>query len=241
MRFYEVLNNYYDEIFPFDEDIYHYIKNSSSNAKNILEVGSATGKYIKSLENDGFNAVGLEYDRIFMSYPYNIIIGDMHFLPFKPSMFGTVVCIGNTLAHAKNSTEVQKILYQSFSLLSPGGSLIVQTVNYDRIFAHNIKELPLIETESLRFERYYEYNNEKTLFFNATLTDKKTNEKYSSTITLTPVFFDDYIKAASRVGASFVNFNGDFRYSKLSKYESFMTIAVFTKPGKSQQIDSPFR
>ncbi len=241
MKFYEVLNNYYDEIFPFSNDTYQFIKDTAQDGKNILETGSATGKYINALKNEGYKAVGLEHEKIFMNYSYSLIIGDMHFYPLKRESFETVFCIGNTLAHAKNSTEVHKILYNSFSLLKPGGTLIIQTVNYDRIFANNLKELPAIETKNLIFERYYEYNDDKKIYFNGVLTDKQINKTYSAVVELTPVFFDDYIKASGQIGASFVNFNGDFRYGKLQKYESFMTVASFTKPGKLQQIDSPSR
>ncbi|TYB33191.1 MAG: class I SAM-dependent methyltransferase [Flexistipes sinusarabici] len=230
MEFYEMLNNYYDEIFPFSESTYSFIKDQSPENAHLLEIGSATGKYIKTFQTDGFKATGLEYSKIFMNDPYEMVIGDMHKLPFKKESFETVFCIGNTLAHSVDRNEVHKVLYSAFSLLKPKGSLVVQTVNYDRICANGIKELDPIETPNVKFERYYEYADDERVLFKGVLTDKKNNKKQSSEVNLVPVFYEDFIKASSRTGSSFVCFNGDFDYGKFYKNESFMTVATFTKP-----------
>lgn len=230
MQFYNLLSRYYDEIFPFSKSVYKFIENSTQKNNNILEIGSATGKYINEFNNNNFNAVGLEYNSIFMNYPHNLIIGDMHSLPFKKENFHRIFCIGNTLAHARDKKHLIKILKDSFSLLVSKGSMIIQTVNYDRIYAHNITSLPEIETENIVFRRYYEYNSEESLLFRGELTEKSVNKTYESSVNLVPVFFEDFIKASGNIGASLVNFNGSFEYDKLEKYSSFATIATFTKP-----------
>lgn len=230
MKFYEMLNKYYDEIFPFSKSTYDYIKDLSPENANVLEVGSATGKYVNALNKKDFDALGLEYSKIFMEHPYEKVMGDMHNLPFKKEKFDTVFCIGNTLAHSVSRNEVHKVLYSAYSLLKPKGNLVVQTVNYDRICANNIKELGTIETSNVKFERYYEYSYDEQVVFKGIITDKKTNEKQSSEVDLVPVFYEDFIKASSRTGSSFVRFNGDFDYGKFHKNESFMTVVTFTKP-----------
>jgi SAM-dependent methyltransferase len=51
------------------------------------------------------------------------------------------------------------VLSAAFNVLKPGGTLAIQILNYDFILESSMTRLPLIENETIRFERYYEFSS----------------------------------------------------------------------------------
>lgn len=226
MEFYDMLSRYYDSIFPFSEETYHFLKShiEMDNA-TVLDIGSATGSYVKQFNSDGIKAFGIDLSDFGKTYPF--VKGSMSALPFKNESFDIIYSIGNTLVHAKSRKEFAQIMEDAFFLLKPKGRLILQILNYDRILNNNIKKLPDITTEECTFERYYEYENQGKITFKGVLTVN--DSKYSSTVELIPVTFDEVKWVADKVKAHFVRFYGDFSGSKFFKNDSIMLIAVFYK------------
>ena len=78
---------------------------------------------------------------------------------------GLAVCVGNVAAHL-NLEAIEAFLRRLRPWLAPGGVLVLQTVNFDRVLARGLGagrfDLPLLEDAggeglpALRFERRYE-------------------------------------------------------------------------------------
>lgn len=225
-NFYKMLSVYYDEIFPFDEDTYNFLKSFTSKSDVVLDIGSATGSYVKRFNDDGIQAYGVEFSLDF-NRDYNVIISDMHHLPFRPESFDFIFSIGNTIAHARSRSDFANIIDYGMKLLKPSGKFLFQILNYDRILDNNIKQLPEIATDKVIFERYYSYENPSKIEFTGVI--KNGTQSFESKTTLIPITFEEVKWVAGRVKTNFVQFFGDFKGKKYFKPDSFMLIAVFNK------------
>lgn len=227
MDFYSMLMKYYDDIFPYSDETYQFLKSYTIKGGNILDIGSATGSYVKKFSSEGFNVVGIDkFD--FMRRDYSMVLADMEDLPFKKESFDLIYSIGNTMVHAKNRGAFSKIISDCISLLKPNGKFIFQILNYDMILGENIKKLSTIEADNIIFERDYEYENRSKIIFKGTLKTKDGAVLVSET-ELLPITFDEIKWVASKSGANFVQFYGDFSGKKFFKTDSFMNISVFYK------------
>lgn len=225
-NFYKMLSKYYDSIFPFEEITYNFLKSFVKEDSKILDIGSATGSYVKRFFNDGLDALGIEYSKDF-NHDYNLLLSDMHNLPFKPESFDFIYSIGNTLAHAKSRSHFVNIITTVMQLLKPKGVFLFQILNYDRILENNIKRLPDIKTDNIVFERHYSYDNPSKIDFTGIL--RTNDETYESQTTLIPITFEEIKWAVGKAKANFAQFFGDFYGNKFFKPESFMLIAALHK------------
>ncbi|MCD8566934.1 MAG: class I SAM-dependent methyltransferase [Geovibrio sp.] len=100
MEFYRILAKAYDEVFPFSQTTFDFLRLHA--AGRVLDVGCATGAYVKRFHGEGFSAEGIEYVPELIKYTENISAGDMRRLPESFSgRFSLVYCIGNTLPTAQ--------------------------------------------------------------------------------------------------------------------------------------------
>jgi glycine/sarcosine N-methyltransferase len=87
--------------------------------------------------------------------------------------FGLVYCIGNSLVHLENEEAIGAVLADCLGLLEPGGQLVVQILNYDRILERRVTELPTLACEDppLQFVRRYDYaGGDRVVAFRTELT-----------------------------------------------------------------------
>lgn len=219
----------YDEIFPFEDDTFNFISSFGKKGGSVLDIGSATGKYVTAFNKSDFFATGLEYVDGFAGYP--MVRGDMNFLPFKKGVFDLVYCIGNTMAHLKGGEGLINFMKQVWDILVPKGKFLVQIINYDRIFEKKLEGLPDIETLNFLFKRDYKYKDASLLNFVGKIYQKPDLNLYHSfDQELTPYLYEDLIWITNKLGFLHTEFYGDFRGGKFHKNESFVCIAVFTKP-----------
>lgn len=231
MTSYKNFAKIYDEIFPFDKKYFNFLSSYVDKGEIALDIGSATGSYVKEFNKAGVTAFGLEYEKEFISYRYPLCIGDMNFLPFKKNSFDFIYSIGNTICHIESRSAFILFIQRAGKILKPKKSFLFQIINYDRIFEHNINKLPEIETENYIFYREYKYNNAVSIDFIGKVVDKKSGDTvHSFSQKLTPILYQDIIDAANRADFNFVQFFGGVGGEKFVKDKSFVTIACFTKP-----------
>lgn len=73
--------------------------------------------------------------------------------------FDAVVCMGNTLAHLLSRAELLAGLRAFRGLLRPGGILIAQTLNYDRILHSRDRVQSVREAGGDTFIRFYDFED----------------------------------------------------------------------------------
>ncbi len=224
INFYAVLSRYYHEIFPLKPGKERFILDQVGKSPcRVLDIGCATGELAVVLATHGHRVTGLDMNPVMirdaraLSGSENVDVtwveSDMAALAgqTEPGSFDVVICLGNTLAHLPDIAEVRTFLRECRTVLTPGGSLIVQLVNFNRFLSHRENAFPVIETPGVRFTRAYSYENlPDQILFSMTLTEKSTGKTVSRTTPLIPITRDMLTEAMADAGFGSVECLGDF-------------------------------
>lgn len=167
--FYTSISNYYSEIFPYNPAQLGFVqaKLGSLPGKAILDIGCATGELAYHLALKGAVVTGIDLNEDLLeqaqsnkSHPnLRFLRGNMLNLStdFSASQFDAVVCFGNTLVHLNSVSAVEEMLKGARTILKPGGTLLLQLLNYDYILEDEVRTLPRIETDNIIFLRNYQF------------------------------------------------------------------------------------
>lgn len=237
MKFYESIARYYDEIFPYKPQQLHFVEHYCSNRSKILDIGCATGALASALHNQEHNVTAIDLDEKMLEKAkqrntnVNFSVGDMLQLQkqFDGQQFDAILCFGNTLVHLTDNNEVESTLQQQAKLLNANGVLLLQIIDYDTIFNSNKKGLPTLETNKIRFERFYHYKtSDRSLDFETKLTVKVEEKTIQNTVRLLALRKSELEQILYKVGASEVNFFGDFKQSaSTTKTTPLVVVARF--------------
>lgn len=237
MEFYSNIYRYYDDVFPLNKSQISFV-NSCINEKlgngKLLDIGCGTGRlpialfdYFKNISAIDINSEMLGIAKTNAGDKnidfYNIGMLDIHD-HFPAGTFDMVLCFGNTVVHLCSFEEIELFFTQVKSLLNKGGKFLFQIINYDKILDNNLKGLPTIENEEVKFERNYELDEKKLINFSTNLSIKKTGEVIRSTVKLYPVRKKQVEKALRNAG-----FDTIYSYSSFNKikYDSSKLPLVF--------------
>ena len=209
MDFYSALSEHYDEIFPLKElqktFLQDYLKQNS--LISVLDIGCGTGTYAIDLSQTGVRVQGVDLSDEMIQISKrkaqeigstaSFSLADMRDLSSINEEFDGVFCLGNTLAHVSGEIELKEVLAQ---FGEKGTHLLLQTVNYDRILAKQIKELPIIKTSHLTFYRHYMHRSDGLLDFTMEIKLLETRQVVSRTNLLFPIKIDSLKKALLETG-----------------------------------------
>lgn len=120
-----------------------------------------------------------------------------------------VVCMGNTLAHFTEPGARDAVLRQFCRVLAPGGVLLVQTLNFDRIMTQETHLQNVKEAGGVRFVREYVRAGELVdLRITRIVPSDPAVRQTTSSVRLAPVFAADLALALSAAGFSDVQLHG---------------------------------
>jgi glycine/sarcosine N-methyltransferase len=206
MGFYEQISKYYDYIFPVGDEQLEFLKSLFyKTPEKVLDIACGSGGYSVELAKSGHNVTAVDLDDKMVelaikkankeSLKIEIYQCDMKELNHKfidSQNFDFIFCIGNSIAHLKSPDDIQEALYQMYSILNPGGTLVLQIINFDRILKHSISELPTLRNSEigLEFIRKYMYDSESGhIAFNTVLIVNNANsmERFENSIELFPI------------------------------------------------------
>ena len=201
MDFYSSISNAYDEIFPFNPVQLEFVESyfgGSVAGRKIIDAGCGTGSLAIMLARRSAKAIGFDADAemiriaeekrpqaLDLKFQTGDLIGKLE--QFDKNRFDAVLCFGNTLVHLKSISEIEEFVRKASDILKPGGKLLIQIVNYDRILQNKVKSLPAIDTAGYRFERNYTLSSDGHVIFETILTDKKSGEEVRNSVPLLPV------------------------------------------------------
>ncbi len=168
MDFYASISDYYDLIFPEDPATVRFLAQRAPEGGRVLDVACGTGTHALALARAGRTVTGVDLDRAMIeharrksgSLPVRFLVGDMQRLRKEvEGPFELVYCVGNSIVHLSDDGAIRRALEEFCLLLLPGGTVVVQILNYDRILARGLTELPTIEPREggLRFIRRYSF------------------------------------------------------------------------------------
>ena len=196
--FYTSIAKYYQHIFPFNPVQIEFLRQVFPyNGARVLDVGCATGDLPFALSHFGFPTWAFDFDNQMIEIAQNAKQEDAMFPVFEQldmrlidqrypeSYFDTVICFGNTLVHLLNDDDIRQFTQAAFKVLAPEGILTIQILNYQHIFDDQIKSLPLIENEHIRFDRKYEFKVGSDLIdFKTKLTVKLSGQEIENSVKL---------------------------------------------------------
>lgn len=122
--------------------------------KSVLDLGCGTGEHAQLFASMGYTAVGIDrsaemvekardYENQHSPYGPTYVEGDFAELAERiDSRFGAAICLGNVLPHLEDR-ELERCLDSWAERLLPGGRLVVQLINYERVRGRGIRALPV--------------------------------------------------------------------------------------------------
>ena len=224
-QFYNQIAEKYDFIFPLSPAHKTFFA-SELHGKTILDVGAATGNLTAYLSSQGYEvtAIDLSERLIAKAAEKGVTVQQLNMLAIDElPTFDNIVCIGNTLPHLDSKTSVQLFLQKAYRKLTQGGKLVLQLVNFQKYFAQQqgdyLGNLPLIENDKVKFERYYYLNEEGKIRFKTILDDTIKNEEL-----LQPIFADQLTEWLTQIGFQAINLYGNFKKDPFDKEKSMALI-----------------
>lgn len=229
-QFYNQIAEKYDFIFPLSPAHKTFFA-SELHGKTILDVGAATGNLTAYLSSQGYEvtAIDLSEGLIAKAAEKGVTVQQLNMLAIDElPTFDNIVCIGNTLPHLDSKTSVQLFLQKAYRQLTQGGKLVLQLVNFQKYFAQQqgdyLGNLPLIENDKVKFERYYYLNEEGKIIFKTILDDTIKNEEL-----LQPIFADQLTQWLTQIGFQTINLYGNFKKDPFDKEKSMALIVTAVK------------
>ena len=225
--FYESIAKVYDYIFPKNRKQLEFVESIKkiSSEEKILDIGCATGNLTEFLGEKTRNIVGIDLDKELLKeakYKHpNLNFENMNMLKinekFEENSFDRVVSFGNTLVHLDSREEVEEFFQKVYKTLKFNGFFIVQIINYNRVIEKNIKNLPTINNEKVKFVRDYEYDKSiGKVNFITELTIKEANLNIKNNIKLLALTKIEIQKFLGEIGFRNIEFYGDFEGRELS-------------------------
>ncbi len=224
MAFYESISDVYDLIFPLNPAQLDFIRQGVGNIgrSHILDVGCGTGSLSLALAGICKDVTGIDPDGKMLELAREKAGGrhsNLQYLQLGMLDIGThfdhldcIICFGNTLVHLSSQDEIFSFVSQSKKALTPGGRLMIQIINYDRVIDKGIKSLPTIENDQICFERLYHYDAiHGSIDFETRLTIKSQDRMIYNSITLTPVRKTQLHKMLTEAGFHDISYYGDFK------------------------------
>ncbi len=245
MSFYGAIVKAYDEIFPLNKTQADLIENLLGNlsGKRILDCGCGTGNLAIELGRRSAFVEAFDLDKDMLQKaeekcPQAINVkfreGNLETIDkdYSESTFDLVCCIGNTLAHLDDLGSVSSFLRQAEKLLKPGGHILIQIVNYDRVQSKHIVQLPTIESSHYIFERNYIHEPHDVIQFSTSLTVKDEEKVYTQSVPLISIQKQDLNTMMSE-GFEELQFYGSFKKEEWNE-DTFNTVVIAKKaPDKS--------
>jgi len=229
---YDNLLEYYDEIFPVDQDRVAFIEDLGKKARpakagpnytvQVLDVGCATGTFSLALMRRGMDVTGIDLNSAMIQSACrrnpeprsNARFFLMNMLEvgtsFKHGHFDLVLCLGNTLVHLDGPDSILLFLRQAKDLIGSTGAFVFQVVNYERVLDEGLWRLPTIESPRARFEREYRRRDDGLLSFEATIFSSSGQAAFRDKVALYPATPTEITALAKKAGFKKIELFDDF-------------------------------
>jgi 2-polyprenyl-3-methyl-5-hydroxy-6-metoxy-1,4-benzoquinol methylase len=165
--FYESISAYYDRIFPTDPQAVSFLDGKTGPVSRVLDIACGTGGYSIALAERGHRVTGVDLDQAMIraarskardpdQAPEFRALDMLAMTGVLEPGFDLAFCIGNSLVHLETDEQILRLLADCHLLLRPGGVLVLQIINYDRILSEGLTGLPALRDDDLEFLRHYD-------------------------------------------------------------------------------------
>lgn len=212
--------------------------------RRILDSAAAGGRHVRYFRESGYETQGADFSRKMIikcrqadpDHAKDYFQSDFRNLADSADPpYDAVLCLGCSLPHLTAEADLLKALANFSAILKPGGILITQFVNFDRIYNSGDRIRPLNhavrgEVEYF-FLRVYDLLSVEKIIIHLNILIKKDLQwdwKGLST-TLRPIFSDCYRKSLEQTGFDNIKFYGDYIFSPFNKDTSGDLVMVGRK------------
>jgi len=222
--FYSSIAKSFNDIFPLQEQQVEFVKSAlpATTKFSFVDVGCSTGQLANRLCLDGATGIGIDLNEDMIEIAkadaatslvdYQVV--DMLRLAdaFPSANFDLVICFGNTIVHLDSVEQVSDFLNQCCRLLKTSGYLLLQLLDYQFILDNQVRELPLIENENIRFNRSYRLptTEDPKIDFNTSLTVKNEGVTLENTARLLPLRKEELDELLKSSGFTNIQFFSGF-------------------------------
>ncbi|MGD8240802.1 MAG: methyltransferase domain-containing protein [Armatimonadota bacterium] len=243
--FYDALGANYDLLIDWEarlgrEGPFYQRLFGEYEVNTVLDMACGTGQHAALFREWGLDVVGCDPSREMMA-ACESSFGDLG-IEFLPVGFGeigarigrsfdAITCLGNSYPHLLTESAAQQALDDFHASLSPGGVLVLQTLNYAQMIADNERFMPpssgAREGRELIFLRVLDFGAELVGFSMVTLV--KEHGKWRHHVETTrhrPTFRPELEQQLRTAGFSETNFHGGFDGSAYEDRTSDHLLAV---------------
>jgi SAM-dependent methyltransferase len=235
MSFYTKFAQHYEMIFPFSQGIADFLVRYSGGARHCLDVGCGSGHYAGYLATQGYAVTGLDLDAAMIAYArmhYHDVAFycmDMRHIKVFTAGYDFIYCIGNSGAHLPRD-DFRQFVTDLRTMLTPGGTWILQLMNWDYVLKQNQVTFPVIETENnLTFKRVYSRISAESVQFETSLFSGN-DMIFEETVPLYPLLTKEVVQIHADLGfvckAHYANYAGGMFYPDVFSANLF----VFSVP-----------
>jgi SAM-dependent methyltransferase len=212
--------------------------------QRVLDSACGTGHHAIALARHGYAVVGADLSQAMVEraranaaaagVDVAFAVAGLEELSTLGETFDAVLCLGNSLPHLLTADAVAGALADFAAVLQPGGLLVIQNRNFDRVWAERERFMPpqshrAGDAEWL-FIRFYDFHEETATFNMVRL--RRAGDSWTQDIESTklrPIFRDDLAAALKAAGLCGVEFYGSYGGSTFDPAQSGDLIAVARK------------
>ena len=236
MSFYSGFAPFYEQLFPFREDLYLFLRGYAGRSGGaVLDAGCGPGHYCCRFISEGFRVTGVDLDQTMIdvarvSCPaatfrcMDIAAPDV----FRGS-FQLIYSIGNVMAHL-SPERVKMFLDGVYEVLDRGGYWIFQVVNWDYLLTMQDYTFPVRSCAdgSAEFHRCYSLISPEEVAFDVRLLSGG-ETLFNEHSRLYPFASDAFVQLHLAAGFSLEALYAGFDRSEFLKERNSAMIMVFGK------------
>jgi glycine/sarcosine N-methyltransferase len=213
---------------------------------HVLDAACGTGQHAIALAERGYKVTGTDLSAAMIERArenatragvhVNFVVAGLGQLASLDETFDAALCLGNSLPHLLTPEALVAALVDFGQVLKPGGLLVLQNRNFDRVWAERERFMdPQSHQEEGRewlFVRFYDFS-EATITFNM-IRLQRTKEGWSQQVESTelrPIFRDDLAASLSATGFETITFYGSYDRAAFDRDHSSDLIAVARRAG----------
>ncbi len=244
LAFYTDLCDVYDALFPVSEaqrSLFGRLL-GTGRVRRVADAGCGTGAQLLPFAAAGAECVGFDPDPALVErasaklapFPRARVdrggFSDLSRIVHHP--VDLLLCLGNSLVHVPQD-EAARFLRDAAGILAAGGEILIQILNYERLFLGQVETLPLMSAEegAIEFRRTYVWEGKRKVRFQTALRISGGGQPriLRNDIPLYPIYPDELWDMLSHAGFTGIRFFGDFAGSEFSP-ESEALVILAGKP-----------
>jgi SAM-dependent methyltransferase len=231
VTFYSDISVVYDDLFPVSPEQRALFDSlgGGGTVRSVTDCGCGTGAQLLPFAAAGLSCLGFDPSpsliaiarRKLATYPRTRaevgVFADLLRLTSFPS--DLVMCLGNSLVHVPQE-EAARFLSDAAKTLNPGGTVLLQILNYERLRKTGVTDLPLIRAveETVEFRRRYEWESDRKVRFQTTLRlpTAEGPRILRNELPLYPLYPDELWEMLLKGGFADIRFHGNFARTDFS-------------------------